>query len=552
MLTRLQIKDFTLIDALEVDFYHGFSVITGETGAGKSIILGALGLLLGQRADAKTIRNGKERCTIEAHFSLENQDLRSFFEEHDIDFDVKDCILRRELNSSGKSRSFINDTPVSLVVMKELGEQLVDIHSQHQNLLLAREDFQLAVVDIVAGNAERLQKYQSVFAQYDAACRELRALKEKIEHSRQDEEFLRFRLKDLLEAKLVTGEEESLEQEADMLAHAEEIKSGLFAAYDLLDGGQDTILEKLKKALASLSSIAKNFPQINDTMLRLDTTFVELKDMAYDLNTQMSTMESDPLRLEELNARIDRLQSLKQKHHVDTVNDLLTIQKDLEAQLAVVENSDVELEDMQKRIDLLHDKAINGAKELTASRLKAAKIIEKEISSRLVPLNIPNVRFQVLLEEKELCPTGNNKVSFMFSANKNSPLLPVSEVASGGEIARVMLSLKAMISGKVQLPTIIFDEIDTGVSGKIAEKMAQMMLEMGAGGRQVICITHLPQIAATGSQHYKVYKEDLASDTLTKMVQLTDDGRVEEIAQMLSGSDVTEAAINNAKSLLRQ
>lgn len=551
MLKQLYIKNFTLIDELNIQMHPGFSVITGETGAGKSIILGAIGLLLGNRADSKSIKAGRDRCVIEAHFDLSKYDMQQFFTDNDIDEDLSDTIIRRELTAAGKSRAFINDTPVSLTKMRELGEQLVDIHSQHQNLLLQKEDFQLNVVDIIAQDEKQRKNYEAAYNQYKQANQKLNALKAEIEKNRENEDFLRFQFKELDEAQLQNGEQEELEQEYEMLSHSEDIKTALYQADNHLSGDDGNIIERLKQTSEQLANIKDVYPEVTELLERIDSSYIELKDIAQEVNGLTDHVEFDPAHLETINERLDKLNSLQQKFHVRDLGELIETYHQLKEQLSHIDHSDEDVEAMEQEVTQLLENAQKQAKELTAIRTKAAKKVEEEMKQRLIPLGIPNVRFSISLTEKPLSHDGGDKVSFLFSANKSTPLQPVTQVASGGEIARVMLSLKAMISGAVKLPTIIFDEIDTGVSGKIAEKMAQIMVEMGNHERQVLSITHLPQIAAMGSHHYKVSKEETDNGTISRMTELSQQERVQEIAQMLSGSDVSEAALANAKELLR-
>ena len=551
MLKQLYIKNFTLIDELDMMFHPGFSVITGETGAGKSIILGAIALLLGQRADSKQIKSGAERCIIEAHFDLSHYDLLPFFKENDIDYDAEDCILRRELTAAGKSRAFINDTPVALTAIKQLGQALLDIHSQHQNLMLREEDFQLSVVDIIAKDDKALAEYQNAFGEYTKAKKRLEQTQSDIERNAENEDFMRFQLNELREANLSEGIQEELEQEGETLSHVEDIKEALFTAESLIGGESDrTVVESIKEASRALTGITDVYADAAELAERLDSCAIELKDIAQDLSQKAEYVEFDPQRLEDINNRLDTIYSLQKKHRVSTVEELMSIEHDLAEQLSHIENSDEELQQLTAEVEQLHKKCIDKATALTKQRRKAAAAIEKEMKERLVPLGIPKVRFSIAIDEKPLSQNGVDKVSFLFSANTSTEMRPVSEIASGGEIARVMLSIKAMISGAVKLPTIIFDEIDTGVSGKIAEQMGMIMQEMADGNRQVISITHLPQIAARGTTHYKVYKEETQKGTVSTMTMLSDDERVQEIAQMLSGSDITDAAISNAKVLL--
>lgn len=551
MLKQLYIKNFTLIDELNISLYPGFSVITGETGAGKSIILGAIGLLLGNRADSKAIKAGRDRCVIEAHFDLSRYGMQKFFDDNDIDYDADDTIIRRELTAAGKSRAFINDTPVPLTRMRELGEQLVDIHSQHQNLLLQKEDFQLNVVDIIAQDTEQIKVYQKEYYAYRKAKELLEELKAEIAKNRENEEFMRFQHKELDDANLQEGELEQLEQEAETLSHSEDIKTALYEADSALSGENDSILDKLKNATHQLENICDVYPSMADVAGRMQSSYIELKDIAQEISSSVDHVEFDPNRLDAINTRLDKLYTLQQKFHVETVTELIATRDRIAEQLSHIDNGDEDIEEKEKEVAALLVKAEKQADLLTSIRQKSAKAIEKEMKGRLIPLGIPNVRFEIAFAEKPLSGNGADKVSFLFSANKSTQLQPVSQVASGGEIARVMLSLKAMISGAVKLPTIIFDEIDTGVSGKIAEKMADIMEEMGLQNRQVLSITHLPQIAAKGSHHYKVLKEETENGTISHMKELNNQERIEEIAQMLSGSDITQAALANAKELLR-
>ena len=551
MLKHLYIKNFTLIDELDIDLFKGFSVMTGETGAGKSIILGAIGLLLGQRADSKAIKQGADKCVIEAQFDLSRYDMQDFFTENDIEYDADETIIRRELTAAGKSRAFINDTPVQLSILKELGERLVDVHSQHQNLLLNKQDFQMSVVDIIADDARQLAQYQQAFSAYHAAMKELETLRDDIERNRQNLDFLQFQCDELTHANLHEGEQEELEQQSDTMAHAEDIKSALYTADNALSAEGTGVVESLRNSLSALRSIERVLPAAEEFIQRIDSTYIELKDLAQDISSQLERVDFDPAELDAVNNRLDRLYDLEKKYHVETVSELIEKRDELQRQLSNIENGDEALAELETRCRQLKADAQKQADALTKLRTKAARQVEKELQTRLVPLGMPNVRFSIEMTTIELGHNGQDKIAFLFSANTSTPLQPVSQVASGGEIARVMLSLKAMISGAVKLPTIIFDEIDTGVSGKIAEQMAQIMQEMGRNDRQVISITHLPQIAALGAVHYKVEKEETAQGTTSRMRQLSADERITEIAQMLSGSDISDAAIQNAKQLLR-
>ena len=552
MLRQLYIRNFTLIDELDITFKPGFSVITGETGAGKSIILGAIGQILGNRADARMVKAGCDKCVIEAHFDLSNYDMESFFDDNDIDYEPEDCIIRRELKANGKSRAFINDTPVALTTARELGQQLVDIHSQHQNLLLQKEDFQLNVVDIIAHNSQLLNDYRTLFDGYAKAKAALREKEEECEKDRANEDFLRFQADELVTTKLIDGEQEELEQELETLSHAEDIKGALFDADNLLSGDDRSITQSCKTMLSRLSDIGDVYPAIRQVTERLDSAYIELKDIARDISNLAESIDFDPARLTMANERLDTIYTLQKKHHVESVAELIAIRDNLTARLNDITNSEDMLEDMRRQVEDMHRKATEAAARLTESRQEAARHVTEQLLAQMTALGMPNARFEIKFETKELAVDGADRISYMFSANKNVPLEPIAQVASGGEVARVMLSLKAMISGAVKLPTIIFDEIDTGVSGRVAEMMAQIMRQMGRADRQVISITHLPQIAALGTTHYKVEKTDTDDTTISRMRMLGHDERITEIAQMLSGSNISDAAIENAKSLLEK
>lgn len=550
MLRSLYIQNYALIEKLDISFGAGFSVITGETGAGKSIILGAIGLLLGQRAEVKAIRQGASKCVIEARFDISAYGMEPFFEENELEYE-EECILRREVYASGKSRAFINDTPASLVQMKELGEQLIDVHSQHQNLLLNKEGFQLNVLDILSHNDEQLSVYQSLYREWKQTQQDLADLIARAEQNKADEDYIRFQLEQLEEANLSAGEQEELEQETDTLSHAEEIKAGLFRVGQLLTSDEGGLLAGLKESLNTMLGLQKVYSPATELAERLESTYIELKDVSQEVSSQEEDVEFNPERLEEVNDRLNLIYTLQQKHRVTTVEELLALTEEYAAKLAAITSYDERIGELTTLCDTLYNKVKKQAAVLTKARTGAAREVEKQMVSRLVPLGMPNVRFQVEMGmRKEPGVHGEDTVNFLFSANKNGALQSISSVASGGEIARVMLSIKAMIAGAVKLPTIVFDEIDTGVSGEIADRMADIMQEMGEQDRQVISITHLPQIAARGCAHYKVYKQDNETETNSHIRSLADEERVEEIAHMLSGATLTEAALNNAKALL--
>ena len=550
MIRHLYIRNFTIIEELDIDLFPGFSVITGETGAGKSIVLGAIGLLKGQRADSKMIRHGADRCVVEAHFDLSKYDMQAFFTDNDIDYDAADCIVRREITSAGKSRAFINDTPVSLAILKELGESLIDVHSQHQNLLLGRQDFQLSVVEIIADSRKELADYREAYALMKERERELKRVKEEIETNRSKADFMQYQYDELDAAKLIDGEQDELEQKAERMSHSEEIKTALYEADNSLSADDTGAITLLRSARSALNQVEKVLPIAGELAARMDSAYIELKDIAQEISGQLEEVDFNPADLDSVNNRLDKIYSLEKKYHVESVGELIALRDELERQLGDIENTDERLNELQAAVDKATAKCRKLADILSGKRKKSSKAIQTEVMDRLVSLGMPNVRFEIQITQDNLSANGQDTIDFLFSANKNGTLQQVAQVASGGEIARLMLSLKAMISGAVKLPTIIFDEIDTGVSGKIAEKMAQIMKEMGDCERQVISITHLPQIAALGSTHYKVFKEDTADGTVSRMQLLTDDERINEIAQMLSGSNITEAAISNAKALL--
>lgn len=553
MLTQLYISNFALIDKLDIQLYPGFSVITGETGAGKSIILGAIALLLGQRADTKAIKPGEKKCVIEAHFNLSQYDFKAYFEDNDIDYD-DECIIRRELTTNGKSRAFVNDQPVALTMLKELGEQLVDVHSQHQNLLLNKHDFQINVIDIIANNKDLIQQYALLFNEWKRKVSVYDNLRNQIEKDLQNADFLRYQWEELNNAQLNDADEqETLEMEENTLSHSEEIKNALYETTHLLDStNSDGAIDKVRNAYASMNAITDMMAGVDSIAERLQSCYIELKDISEETGRMMDKTDFDPNRLQFIQDRLSTIYSLQNKYAATDIASLIDKREMLAAAINNIDNSDEALANAQKEMDKAKDKAIAKAKQLSSCRQKAAEKVQKNMVSRLAMLGMPNVRFEISIDHTEMSIAGIDKVAFLFSANKSMPLQPISQVASGGEIARVMLSLKAMISGAVKLPTIVFDEIDTGVSGKMAECMALTMKEMGDSNRQVISITHLPQIAAMGSHHYKVTKTDNSDTTTTSMTELDEGQRVREIAQMLSGSDITEAAMCNARELLNK
>ncbi|MDD4821595.1 MAG: DNA repair protein RecN [Bacteroidales bacterium] len=549
MIKSLSITNYALIASLEIEFEGGLSVITGETGAGKSILLGALSLLLGQRADAKSIRQGAPKCVVEATFEIQGNSLDGFFEDQELEIIDGECVIRREVQANGKSRAFINDTPVSLAVLKELTDQLIDIHSQHRNLFLADSLFQLNVVDIVAAHPETLASYARAFKEFTEAGKVLAELLSMAEKSNEENDYLTFQFNQLDEAKLQSGELELLEEEQIMLSHAEEIKSALFGVDELFSGEGFNVLSSLHEIVRSIQNVESFQPNVKEQRDRLESNLIDLKDIASELRSIQEKVEYNPERLLFINDRLDTIYSLMKKHKVDSVDELVALHKDLGKQLEKFYSLEQEIVDANKQLEKARKALATIATQLTEERKQSVPRIEKQLVETLLQLGMPHVRLKVELTAHEPDKTGADTVSFLFSANKNAPLQPIGDIASGGEVARVMLSLKALIAGAISLPTIIFDEIDTGVSGEMAGKMATIMQQMGKT-MQVIAITHLPQIAAKGSTHYHVYKEDTELDTITHIRTLDSDERVREIAQMLSDGVISEAAINNAHSLL--
>lgn len=552
MLKHLHIENYALIESLDIDFHDGFSVITGETGAGKSILLGAIGLLTGDRADLSAIQSGKQRCILEASFNPEGYSLETFFQEEDLDFDPSECIIRRELTANGKSRAFINDTPTTITALKKLGNRLIDIHSQHQNLLLGQEDFQLSVLDTVADAPELINSYSEAYRKWIQAIKTLDEARNNLDNGRKDEDYLRFLLTELNNFNPQPGEDENLQQQCDILEHAQDIKTAMMQGYSLLTEGETPATDTMRQVRNMLSSIQTYFPQAEELAERIESCRIELQDIADTLESEGECIDYDPTHLNELQSRLNTLYSLEQKHHVGTSEELISLMKQMQKRLDMMDNSDEylkQLEQEEKKTRALVD---NISAKLTEKRTASAQKVEKDIIKSLKTLGMPNVRFQVCISPTNTpTPRGMDKVNFLFSANLGSDMQSISQVASGGETARVMLSLKAVLSGAMSLPTIIFDEIDTGVSGHIAESMAKIMQKMGQQGRQVISITHLPQIAALGQHHYKVWKEDSDSVTRSHITYLTQEERISEIANMLSGTNVSQEAKNNARALLR-
>ncbi len=550
MLKSLYIQNFVLIDSLDIKFDQGFSVITGETGAGKSIILGALGLVLGARADGKSIQKGCDKCVIEATFDIAKYQLEPFFMENDLEYDADICIVRRELYSTGKSRAFVNDSPVSLAILKELGTKLIDIHSQHQNLLLGNTHFQLKVVDVMAENEILLILYRKEYSHYQGLKRELKELQQKAAQTKQEEDYIRFQLEQLDEAQLQEGEQEALEQEQETLAHAEEIKGALYRIAQLLDGEEMGCVQLLKEALNTAESLEAYYPKSKEIAERIRSAYIDMNDLASDADSQKEDVEFNPERLDWVNERLNLLYTLEQKHHLSHVEELIALRDRYRQQIEEIGSFDEQIEELNRQIAASYQELLQQAAVLSAQRQTAAERISKELVQTVTPLGMPNVRFEVEVTRKEEPEAdGMDAIRFLFSANKNGELQPVEQTASGGEISRLMLCIKAMIAGFTALPSIIFDEVDTGVSGDIADKMGAIMQRLG-DKMQVFAITHLPQIASKGAAHYYVYKQDLDDRTVTRIKQLTEEERVNEVARMLSGATLTDASVANARDLL--
>ena len=558
MLTHLSINNYVLIESLDIDLAAGFSVMTGETGAGKSIILGALGLLMGQRADTGSIMPGASKCTVEGVFDIEGYGMQALFEENELDYEPSECILRREVASNGKSRAFVNDSPVSVVILRQIALRLLDIHSQHSNLLLENPAFQLGIVDTVAGHQDLLGQYKECYARIVEAKRQLKELEENLAKRQSDEDYLRFQLEQLDEFKPQAGEDEELKELQSALSHAEDIKIVLSSIDALLNGNDNDesalgAINALRRTSQAMQQIARVYPTIESYQERIESALIELRDIADDINGLAEEVEYNPARLQEVTERLDNLFALEQKHHVSSSEELIALAEDIRSQLSMLTDSEENIKALKQQIAGETELATKLAEKLSAGRTKAAKQVEKLVSESLTAMDMPAVIFKADMEKvSELQPSGMDNVTFLFSANKSMTARPLADVASGGEMSRVMLALKALTSRQMHLPTIIFDEIDTGVSGKVASSMAQIMAQMSSGAsQQVLAITHLPQIAAKGDAHYFVYKEDQGNRTLTHIKQLDNEGRITELAHMLSGNTVTEAAKENARQLLQ-
>jgi len=549
MLQKLYIENYALIDRLDLSFDNGFTVITGETGAGKSILLGALSLILGQRAESRVIKEGSDKCIVEAEFDINAYGLDSFFEQNDLEFYPESCLIRRELFSNGKNRAFVNDSPVSLFVLKELTAQLIDIHSQHQNLLLGNDVYQLNVLDAVAGNENLLNNYKLAYQNFKELQSALKKLEETARKAKEEEDYLRFQFNQLEEAKLKNGEQEQLEAESDVLNHAEEIKLGLGKIFNLLDAEEHGVNISLKSALNQAESLQTIFSKLQEPRERIHSCYLDMKDLAEELEVILNDVEVNPERVEQVNERINELYSLQQKHRVRNTGELITLREDLAKKLSIIDSFEDELTDLKNKLKEAENRARNIADKLSKSRSAIRKPIEERLVAQLVQVGIPKAVLKIEQHEKPMEPDGQDQINFLFSANKNTTPQPINQIASGGEISRIMLSIKSLIADFTSLPTLLFDEIDTGVSGEIAYKMGQIMKDI-AEKRQVICITHLPQIAAKGKSHFKVFKTEQNDRSITAVKRLQEDERLLEIAQMLSGANVSEAAVSNAHALL--
>lgn len=550
MLTSLHISNYALIEHLDLTLREGFSVITGETGAGKSIILGALGLLQGNRADTKSIKAGAKKCIVEGEFEVDGLGVQRLLQEADIDCEDNTIIIRREIAATGKSRTFINDTPATLNTLKEVSTRLIDIHSQHQNLLLGHETFIIDTIDCVAGAPEVSKNYETAYAHWVESERLLRQLREDASRSQNDQEFLAFQLKQLEEAGLQSGELEELEEEQHTLAHAEEIKAALCKASGMLSNDAVDVVSTLRQAVAALQDAGEYLPDASELAERLESARIEIDDVVSEIEDEAEGVEFDPRRLEYVDDRIGVIYSLLKRHGAETVDELIAKAEQMRQSLDAIENADERITEQEAVVKAARKTLLDAAAKLTEIRQKAAAEIENGLTESMKNLGMPHAKIVLdFARRKHPDPSGLDAVSFLFSANKSVPPQDVAQTASGGEVARLMLALKALIAQKKNMPTIIFDEIDTGVSGTMAERMGQVMGAI-CSHAQVLCITHLPQIAALGDHHFRVYKEENEDGTLSHLVPLTEEERVEEIANMLSGAQITPEALANAKKLL--
>lgn len=549
MLNRLSVENYALIDRLDIELAAGLNIVTGETGAGKSILLGALGLILGNRTDAAAIKNSQRNCVIEAEFDIDGYGLEALFESLDIDYENR-TIIRRIVTPGGKSRAYVNDIPVQMNTLREIGSRLIDIHSQHQTLLLADNRFQTGIVDSVASHDGLLSRYKETFAALQQSERELNRLRQQAEANDRDREYLAFQSDELQKAKLKEGEQAELEAQQTELSHAAEIKDTLLWISQEMTGADENLLGRIKEIEVSLGRIARVYPQADAFYSRLHSAALDLKDMASEIASEGDRLEADPQRLESVSQRLDLIYSLQQKHKADSVEALLALQTDYEKRLAQIEGSAQAVETLSQRIGELRAKAAKQAAEITAGRKKTAPHVEKQVKEMLAELGMPAAELRIeITPAAELRPDGADDIRFLFTANRHMPPQPIERVASGGEMSRLMLSLKAIVAHHSQLPTVIFDEIDTGVSGSIADRMGEIISRLSED-LQVVNITHLPQIASKGDHHFFVYKEESGATTATRIRKLDQQQRIDEIAKMLSGTDVTAAAREQARLLL--
>lgn len=550
MLKNLQVVNYAIIRYLNIEMHQGLSIITGETGAGKSIVLGALGLIMGNRADTNVLLEHDKKCTVEGLFDISAYRLQNFFTENDLDYDPE-TLIRREIMPSGKSRAFINDTPVNLSTLQQLTTQLIDIHSQHNNLLLNKQKFQLHITDTVADNNQLLEQYRNVYKEYRDVETRLNQLKETERNNKADYDYLKFQYDELDKAKLTENEEQELETEHERLSHTEEIKEALANSSFLLNNDDNSINVQLSRLHTEINKIHAFFNELKEIPDRLSSVLIETRDIASELELMLDKTEYDPERLQWVANRLELIHTLKHKHGKVNYDELLSLKNELSEKLLEIDSYDDTIAALQKQFNNLQHALIKCAQQLTKSRKQAAETIQQHVMIMLSDLAMPNSQLSVIIEETtQFNIDGNNHVSFMFSANGGGRLVELSKAASGGEMSRVMLSIKSLLTNTSGLPTIIFDEIDTGVSGEVAHKVGSIIKSMSEN-MQVINITHLPQVASKGQQHYKVYKTNNNGTSETQVKLLTDKERVSEIAQMLSGEQVTEAALENARQLLK-
>ena len=550
MIKQLHISNYALIDKLDIGFDDGLTIITGETGAGKSIILGALSLILGERADSKTIRDTSAKTVVEAVFDVAGYGLEPFFNDNDIDWDEHECLVRRELSPTGRSRAFINDTPVALNVLRELATRLLDIHSQHSNMLLAQPAFQLSIVDSIAGNEDLLGDYRKSYQQYRDALKQLAETEKAIEQLRRNEDYIRFQLDQLQAMQLQPDEDKQLEALQSKLSNITELKETLWNVENELNGEENSILERISAIAQHLEDAERNLTDVEGMPERVHNALIELKDIAQSVSSIVDGLNDDPAELARVDDRLNNIYSLQRKHNAQDVNELIDIQRDYEHQLGEIEHNDDILEELKARVSACRAEAMDLASRLSARRRQAAADFGRELLRMASPLGMKNISFDVAFSETDLTANGIDSVEFMMAFNKNQHPMPVKDTASGGEISRVMLCIKTIIARHIQLPSIIFDEVDTGVSGDVATMIGEMMADI-ARTIQVIAITHLPQVAANGDHHLRVFKTDNEQETLTRVQPLDEQEHVMEIARMLSGKDLNQAAIENAKSLIK-